>query len=635
MRRKILLTFLTCTALLSTLGCSLSNKSFSSAESINSSVESNIDSKSESSSDNKKEIEAHLVELANGITAKLPSEISEDYLLPTINEEGYELSYEVNQSTIENGVLKYINGREDITINLTIIVSYEELSYKAQANIIFKGVEMINEGLKNYLQAYKEKLPSLIKQDYIAPLIPHNNYSCSLKVDGHAITHNIVKYIFPIERKEGTFEITVKDLQTGDELSETQSFIYEKEAVATLTPKLYIDTSNVAITSKDNYVNGFVTLEEADEKGIYQTTLNRAGMKIRGRGNSTWSLPKKPYKIKFNSKTSLFGQKAQKDWVLLANYVDQTLVRDYLAKALGSTLDSFAFTPSCHYVDVYLNNDYQGSYTVTDQVEVKSGRVDVERDSSNEDTGYLVELDQRLIEYGASGKNETWFEINARDGGNSRNIPFDIKYPEVDEEFFRHEQLLYIQNYMQTALTAIANHGKWQNYIDINTAVDFFLVEDLFKNVDVGYASAFMYKDKGGKLFLGPLWDFDLSCLNQGHLEYNLRQHYDWYASRWDKNPFCYFLMKDNDFKKALKERWNEWSPNLLNDINSLIDNMTRLIKTSRIRNFEKWDIIGKDRNWYTSTEVYNAKTYDAQVALIKGWFNNRIGWMNEEIAKF
>ena len=93
--------------------------------------------------------------------------------------------------------------------------------------------------------------------------------------------------------------------------------------------------------------------------------------------------------------------------------------------------------------------------------------------------------------------------------------------------------------------------------------------------------------------------------------------------------------MKDNDFRKVLKERWNEWSPNLLNDINSLIDNMTRLIKTSRIRNFEKWDIIGKDRSWYTSTEVYNAKTYDAQVALIKGWFNNRIGWMNEEIAKF
>jgi hypothetical protein len=93
--------------------------------------------------------------------------------------------------------------------------------------------------------------------------------------------------------------------------------------------------------------------------------------------------------------------------------------------------------------------------------------------------------------------------------------------------------------------------------------------------------------------------------------------------------------MKDNDFKKALKERWEEWYPNLLNDINSLINSVTRLIEDSRIRNFQKWDIIGKNWDWYTSSEVYDAKTYDAQIVLLKGWFNNRITWMNEEIAKF
>ena len=615
-----------CGMLLPILGCGVSNKSISSEEITSSEIEPSVD--------HRKEIEAHLMDLSNEITLQIPAEISEDLLLPVVNEDGYEVEYEVNQSTIENGVLKYINGRNDITVTLTITVYYGDLTYTTQVNIIFKGV-MTNEGLMNYLEAYKAKLPSLVKQDFVIPFIPHSIYSASIKVDGQDITHNIVKYTFPSQRKESTFDITVKDIQTGDVLTDSQTFIYEKEAVAILTPKLYIDTSNVPINSKDDYVTGFITLEEADENGNYQASLNRAAMKIRGRGNSTWGMPKKPYKVKFNSKTSLFGERAQKDWVLLANYADHTLVRDYLAKTLGRTLDSFAFTPSCHFVDVYLNNDYQGSYMVTDQVEVKSGRVEVEQNSSNEDTGYLVELDQRLVEYGYSGKNETWFEINARDGRDSRNIPFDIKYPEVDEEFFRHEQLVYIQNYMQTALNAIANHSNWQNYLDINTAVDFFLVEDLFKNVDVGYASAFMYKNKGGKLHFGPLWDFDLSSLNQGHLDYNLRQHYDWYSSRWDKNPFCYFLMKDNDFKKALKERWEEWYPNLLNDINSLISSVTRLIEDSRIRNFQKWDIIGKNWDWYTSSEVYDAKTYDAQIVLLKGWFNNRITWMNEEIAKF
>ena len=625
-RRKLLLTFLMCGMLLPILGCGVSNKTKSSEDITSSEIEPSVD--------HRKEIEAHLVDLSNEITLQIPAEISEDLLLPVVNEDGYEVKYQVNQSTIENGVLKYINGREDITVVLTITVYYGDITHVTQVNIVFKGV-IINEGLMNYLEAYKAKLPSLIKQDFVIPFIPHSIYSASIKVDGQDITHNIVKYTFPSQRKESTFDITVKDIQTGDVLTDSQTFIYEKEAVAILTPKLYIDTSNVPINSKDDYVTGFITLEEADENGNYQASLNRAAMKIRGRGNSTWGMPKKPYKVKFNNKTSLFGERAQKDWVLLANYADHTLVRDYLAKTLGRTLDSFTFTPSCHFVDFYLNNDYQGSYMVTDQVEVKSGRVEVEQNSSNEDTGYLVELDQRLVEYGYSGKNETWFEINARDGRDSRNIPFDIKYPEVDEEFFRHEQLVFIQNYMQTALNAIASHSNWQDYLDINTAVDFFLMEDLFKNVDVGYASAFMYKNKGGKLYFGPLWDFDLSSLNQGHLDYNLRQHYDWYSSRWDKNPFCYFLMKDNDFKKALKERWEEWYPNLLNDINFLINSVTRLIEDSRIRNFQKWDIIGKNWDWYTSSEVYDAKTYDAQIVLLKGWFNNRITWMNEEIAKF
>ena len=615
-----------CGMLLPILGCGVSNKLISSEEITSSEIEPSVD--------HRKEIEAHLMDLSNEITLQIPAEISEDLLLPVVNEDGYEVEYEVNQSTIENGVLKYINAQEDIVVTLTITVFFGDLTHVTEVNIIFKGF-IVNKGLKNYLEAYKEKLPSLIKQDFVIPFIPHSIYSASIKVDGHDITHNIVKYTFPNERKESTFDITVKDIQTGDVLTDSQTFIYEKEAVATLTPKLYIDTSNAPINSTEDYVTGFITLEEADENGTYQATLNLVGMQIRGRGNSTWGMPKKPYKVKFNSKTSLFGERAQKDWVLLANYADQTLIRDYLAKTLGRTLNSFPFTPSCHYVDVYLNNNYQGNYMITDQVEVKSGRVEVERNSSNEDTGYLVELDQRLVEYNMPGRNETWFEINARDGGNSRNIPFDIKYPEVDEEFFRHEQLVYIQNYMQTALNSIANHSTWQDYLDINTAVDFFLMEDLFKNVDVGYASAFMYKNKGGKLYFGPLWDFDLSSLNQGHLDYNLRQHYDWYSSRWDKNPFCYFLMKDNDFKKALKERWEEWYPNLLNDINSLISSVTRLIEDSRIRNFQKWDIIGKNWDWYTSSEVYDAKTYDAQIVLLKGWFNNRITWMNEEIAKF
>ena len=93
--------------------------------------------------------------------------------------------------------------------------------------------------------------------------------------------------------------------------------------------------------------------------------------------------------------------------------------------------------------------------------------------------------------------------------------------------------------------------------------------------------------------------------------------------------------MKDYAFKRALKERWLEFYPNLLEDINSLINNIVGILNESASRNFKKWDIIGKNYDWYTSTEVYNAKTYSDQIKLLKGWFKDRIAWMNTEINKF
>ena len=142
-----------CGMLLPILGCGVSNKSILSEEITSSEVEPSVD--------HRKEIEAHLVDLSNEITLQIPAEISEDLLLPVVNEDGYEVDYEVNQSTIENGVLKYINGRNDITATLIITVYYGDLTYTTQVNIIFKGV-MTNEGLMNYLEAYKAKLPSLV-----------------------------------------------------------------------------------------------------------------------------------------------------------------------------------------------------------------------------------------------------------------------------------------------------------------------------------------------------------------------------------------------------------------------------------------------------------------------------------------
>ena len=120
--------------------------------------------------------------------------------------------------------------------------------------------------------------------------------------------------------------------------------------------------------------------EQNTKNVIHETTE----MKIRVRGNSTSAPDKKPYKLKFNKAQSLFGLKAAKDWVLLSNYFDKSNIRNYLAYDLANKLDNLNYQPSSIFVDVYINNEYLGLYTLSEQVEANRGRVDIE-DDFNED----------------------------------------------------------------------------------------------------------------------------------------------------------------------------------------------------------------------------------------------------------
>ena len=589
-------------------------------------------------SENSKDIE-ELEKVCDSVIKKFPKEITADFNLPKATYEGFEISFKSDDFDIEDVKIHYEYLEEDFTGTITIIVKGGGQSLSENLDIVIKSKkgEIIDQ-IDADMEIFDDSLPYFITDDYELPIKFNNKYDVVFTVkSNHQVLNNKIIYNNPSKNEDFIFSIKLTDKTSGFSLEKDFKIIIKKFDALNAIPKFYIDTNGQGIWSKEDYVNGKVTIEEPDESRVYNKTLNNAPMRIRGRGNSTWGLPKKPYRIKFDSKTSLFGEPSFKDWVLLANYCDHTLIRNYLAYTLGARLDGLKFTPCCHFVDVYLNNEYQGNYMITDQVEVKNKRVNITQDSAEIDTGYLLELDQRLFDERRSEEGQTWFNASFTDPNNRRrkDVPLDIKYPKTDEEYFSHDQLVFIKDYINKTITALNSNGNWQDYIDLQSAVDFFLVEDLFKNVDSGYASVFMYKDKGTKLFFGPLWDFDLSSLNQGHLDYNTRQYPGWYTSMWDKNAFFYYLMQKNEFKAALKNRWQKLYPTLLDDINTWIDEIILKINDSRVENFKKWDIIGKNRDWYTSDEVYNAKTYDAQIDLLRGWFRDRIGWMNTEINKF
>ena len=159
-------------------------------------------------------------------------------------------------------------------------------------------------------------------------------------------------------------------------------------------PVIYIDVSGgKSVTSKTEYVKCFVTVDyNGYEKSDDFEKISNASCLIRGRGNSSWKLDKKPYKLKFDTKTSLFGLTAAKKWVLQSNHVDKSLMRNTVAMAVGAELTNMVFVPHSYLVDVFINGSYAGVYSLTEQIEIADGRIDGEEDSELLDTDYLSQL---------------------------------------------------------------------------------------------------------------------------------------------------------------------------------------------------------------------------------------------------
>ena len=145
-------------------------------------------------------------------------------------------------------------------------------------------------------------------------------------------------------------------------------------------PAIYLTTDNgKSITSRTEYTSGTFALR-IGEKTLYDTSLSvgKMPMQIRGRGHSSWDWPKKPYRIKLDARTSLFGLPEAKNWILRPSYCDKSLIRDHVASVMGNTLRNLEFVPKTVLVDVWFNNSYQGVYVFSERIEVYKGRLELD-----------------------------------------------------------------------------------------------------------------------------------------------------------------------------------------------------------------------------------------------------------------
>ncbi len=382
-------------------------------------------------------------------------------------------------------------------------------------------------------------------------------------------------------------------------------------------PTIYLNTNGVEVNSKDFYVPGTLKVIAAGETvGIYD-----GAMEIRGRGNFTWQLPKKPYKIKLASKVKLLGLPANENkWVLLANYKDNTLLRNPLAFEIGKYM-GFAFTPAYRLVDVYLNNTYIGNYTLTDQVERGNNRVTLDKldntikTEPNLSGGYLIQA-----------------EIYAEDEPNHWKTPqamaVAVKYP--DDGDLIPEQFDYIKNFLntyETKLFSAQSLDPVNGYRPMNdraSQVNWFISCELTGNND-SFLSIFMYKQRNDqKLYFGPMWDFDGAFNNAPNL---FDATYKRMSSEANGLGFPRQMLKDPEFKAALKTRWNELkTAGIEQAMDAKIVQLAQDIAQSQAANKTLW---GYDNP--NSIPNYNNKPYSDFVTELRTYMKNRIAYLDQQ----
>jgi hypothetical protein len=319
-------------------------------------------------------------------------------------------------------------------------------------------------------------------------------------------------------------------------------------------------------------------------------------------------LPKKPYKIKFDSKVSLLGEPEDKEWVLLANYTDKTQLRNEIAFFLGE-MSSLDYTPRTNFVEVVLNGVYNGTYQLGEQLKISEDRVNVGED------GYLMEVDSY-----ATAEDVT---IKVPNIGPLVNI----KDPELEVGSEAYE---YLVDYMNKADAALFSESfkdpeiGYAKYFDVISFADWYIINEISKNNDaIFWTSCYMNLSRGGKLKMGPLWDYDIAF---GNVDYgNCGDPEGFYIK---DIPWYKRLFEDPAFVSIVKERF-AYFYSQKNVIFSEINRNAEYLQYAAIENNNKWG------TFYIYTWPNNEilGSYRNEVQNMKNWLNRRFEWLNTAIS--
>ena len=373
-------------------------------------------------------------------------------------------------------------------------------------------------------------------------------------------------------------------------------------------PVVVIETPDwTEITSKTKYVeNTLMSIYNTDGRMIFDGLTN-----IKGRGNSTWVKPKKPYAIKFDKKQSLMSFPKDKSWVLLANYLDHTFMRNDLAFFMGEKISNLEWTPRYKFVDLTLNGQYKGIYQLGEKIKIADDRVNIGKD------GILMEIDFRCLKE----SDARYFYVNHIE------CPVNIKDPDVeynDDIFNYAKEFVSVVDSILFSKDFKNPENGWQKYLDMDSFVEWYIINEIAKNADSQFGtSCYMNLKRNGKLKMGPVWDFDLGFGNyengKSSLIYNQTDGFYIKSVPWYNR-----LFEDPKFVSRVKERFAVYYSQK-EFIMSYIDDQAKSLADRAVYDNIKWGTNGS----INASDEEIKQTYQEKVNKLKNWLSDRLEWLN------
>ncbi len=360
---------------------------------------------------------------------------------------------------------------------------------------------------------------------------------------------------------------------------------------------------------------------------------------IRTRGHSTRDLPKRSYTLHTmdsstnQTKVSLLGLPAEEDWILYAPFEDKTMIRDVLAYELARQMGHYA--PRTRYVELFIKRsgstvsmrDYHGVYVLVERIKRGKNRVNIEK-LEREDVsepkitgGYIVKRDHGE----GSGTR-----FSTRQGG-----PYYFVYPRAEN--INNEQKRYIRNYFNKFEEALYGEdfadpkSGYAAYLDVDGFIDSHWLIELSKNVDGFRYSAYITKDRGGKLKPGPAWDWNRAFGNANYYGGGQTKGWYWGVLRPNEISWHQRLREDPAYVRRTAARWGELRKNVFDPkkISKLIDGYAAELQEAQKRNYERWPILGQ----HVSSNAYVGDSYQDEVEWLKKWIEGRIAWIDKQVV--